>query len=94
MRPTRVRPRALTLAECVAGTIWAFADGRLAACDHEGITGCDIIGDVYGCATHLTDLLAAPGYQVNDRTASYAHPERQAIYVGDLIDRGSEQLRM
>ena len=34
-----------------------------AARDHEGMTGYDIIGDVHGCATHLTDLLDALGYQ-------------------------------
>jgi len=45
-----------------------------AARDFEGMTGYDIIGDVHGCATHLTDLLDVLGYQVNDRTGSYAHP--------------------
>ena len=29
-----------------------------------------IIGDVHGCATHLTDLLAALGYQENDWTGA------------------------
>ena len=28
------------------------------------------------------------------RPAHYAHPERQAIFVGDLVDRGGEQLRV
>ena len=58
------------------------------------MTGYDIIGDVHGCATHLTDLLDALGYQENDWTGAYWHRNRQAIYVGDLIDRGGEQLRV
>lgn len=58
------------------------------------MTGYDIIGDIHGCATHLTDLLDALGYQENDWTGAYWHHNRQAIYVGDLIDRGGEQLRV
>lgn len=63
-------------------------------CEDVQVSGFDIIGDVHGCATHLTDLLDALGYQANDWTGAYWHPERQAIYVGDLIDRGGEQLRV
>jgi hypothetical protein len=56
--------------------------------------GYDIIGDVHGCATQLEDLLSRLGYGRNDWTAAYWHPRRRAIFVGDLIDRGGEQLRM
>jgi len=56
--------------------------------------GYDIIGDVHGCASALTDLLGALGYRVSDSTGAYWHPERQAVYVGDLVDRGSEQLQV
>jgi hypothetical protein len=66
----------------------------LPGCEYVGVRGYDIIGDIHGCATHLTDLLAALGYQENDWTGAYWHPERQAIYVGDLVDRGHEQLRV
>jgi hypothetical protein len=56
--------------------------------------GYDIIGDVHGCATALTDLLDALGYRVNDSTGAYWHPERQAVFVGDLVDRGPGQLQV
>lgn len=54
--------------------------------------GYDIIGDVHGCATQLKALLAELGYRRTSRTSEYRHPERQVIFVGDLIDRGDEQL--
>jgi hypothetical protein len=63
-------------------------------CEYVDVGVYDIIGDIHGCAKNLTDLLAALGYRENDWTGAYWHPERQAIYVGDLIDRGSEQLRV
>jgi Calcineurin-like phosphoesterase len=56
--------------------------------------GYDVIGDIHGCATELTDLLDELGYRENDWTGAYWHRERQAVFVGDLIDRGSEQLRV
>ena len=54
-------------------------------------TGYDIIGDVHGCAGKLEDLLAGIGYALVD--GAYTHPARQAVFVGDFIDRGDEQLR-
>src|SRR6476469_7933701 len=54
----------------------------------------DIIGDVHGCASELRTLLTELGW-----TLSYAdgvavdavHPEgRQAVFVGDLVDRGPD----
>lgn len=56
--------------------------------------GCDIIGDVHGCATKLEQLLDDLGYVKDERFGAYRHPERQAVFVGDLIDRGDEQLRV
>lgn len=47
----------------------------------------DIIGDVHGCANTLVRLLSRMGYRLNS-DGFYAHPERQAIFVGDVIDRG------
>jgi len=58
------------------------------------MTGYDIIGDVHGCAGQLEELLTALGYQINGATGEYRHPSRRAIFVGDLIDRGDEQLRV
>lgn len=47
----------------------------------------DVIGDVHGMSDALKRLLSAMGY-INQNSV-YAHPEgRQAIFVGDLIDRG------
>lgn len=54
----------------------------------------DIIGDIHGCAVQLAQLLAELEYQIDDVTGAYRHPERQAIFVGDLVDRGDEQLRV
>jgi hypothetical protein len=54
----------------------------------------DIIGDVHGCATKLVALLDALGYRITDWTGAYWHPHRRAIFVGDLIDRGDEQIRV
>lgn len=31
---------------------------------------------------------------MNESTGAYEHPERQAIFVGDLVDRGPEQLKV
>jgi hypothetical protein len=57
------------------------------------VEGYDIIGDPHGCADQLGTLLDDLGYQLDDGGA-YRHPRRQAIFVGDLIDRGPQQLRV
>jgi hypothetical protein len=54
------------------------------------VTGYDVIGDVHGHAGVLRVLLAKLGYV--ERAGAYRHHERQAVFVGDLIDRGREQL--
>jgi len=51
----------------------------------------DIIGDVHGHAAALETLLIKMGYQKDNGV--YSHPRRQAIFVGDLIDRGPENFR-
>ncbi|HZN36050.1 MAG TPA: polynucleotide kinase-phosphatase [Pirellulaceae bacterium] len=49
----------------------------------------DIIGDVHGCADELEELLTRLGYSSSASGSSWAHPAgRQAIFVGDLVDRG------
>jgi len=48
----------------------------------------DLIGDIHGHADELVQLLAALGYR-RERGA-FRHPERTAIFLGDLIDRGSQ----
>jgi hypothetical protein len=55
------------------------------------VTGYDIIGDVHGCADKLRVLLETLGYR--ERDGAYRHSgDRQAVFVGDLIDRGLYQL--
>ncbi len=52
--------------------------------------GFDVIGDVHGMGNELVALLRHLGY--SDDGGHFAHPTRQAVFVGDLIDRGPEQL--
>jgi len=51
--------------------------------------GYDIIGDVHGCATALRELLERMEYRP-DADGTYRHPTHQAVFLGDLIDRGPE----
>jgi len=53
----------------------------------------DIIGDVHGRATKLRALLGELGYR-QDGSGVYRHPDRTAVFVGDLVDRGTEQLEV
>lgn len=46
----------------------------------------DIIGDIHGHAAELHALLEKLGYAHRD--GAWRHPERQAIFLGDFIDRG------
>jgi hypothetical protein len=53
--------------------------------------GYDIIGNVHGHAAALETLLAKLGYARRD--GSWTHSERTAVFVGDFVDRGPENLR-
>ena len=53
--------------------------------------GYDVIGDVHGHAEKLLALLRKLGYR--EHAGSWGHPGRTAIFVGDFIDRGPEQLK-
>jgi len=48
--------------------------------------GYDLIGDVHGCGHALVQLLEKLGY--TKKLGIYHHPRRQAIFVGDVVDRG------
>ncbi len=48
----------------------------------------DIIGDLHGHADELQALLAALGYR--NEQGAHRHPSRQAIFVGDFVDRGPQ----
>jgi hypothetical protein len=50
----------------------------------------DLIGDVHGQYDKLVALLEHLGYAVLIDT--WWHPDRTAIFVGDLIDRGPKQV--
>jgi hypothetical protein len=54
------------------------------------VTSYDIIGDIHGHAEKLIGLLNVLGYRETD--GAWRHPERSALFVGDLIDRGPNQL--
>ncbi len=48
--------------------------------------GYDLIGDVHGCSVTLEHLLQKLGYRLTE--GAYRHPERQAVFIGDIVDRG------
>jgi protein phosphatase len=54
----------------------------------------DIIGDVHGCRAELEQLLTELGYQLErddaGRPVGARHPDRRAVFVGDLVDRGPD----
>ena len=51
----------------------------------------DVVGDVHGQFEKLRALLTMLGYR--ERDGAYRHPAgRVAVFVGDLIDRGPDQL--
>lgn len=50
----------------------------------------DVIGDIHGQAGKLHALLGKLGYEV--RGGAYRHPSRCAVFVGDFIDRGPQQV--
>ena len=49
----------------------------------------DLIGDIHGCSATLLSLLEKLGYKSTDGV--YRHSERQAVFLGDFIDRGPSQ---
>ncbi len=54
----------------------------------------DIVGDIHGCRVELEALLGELGYAVQrddeGRAIGARHPERRAVFVGDLVDRGPD----
>lgn len=51
----------------------------------------DIIGDIHGHADALKALLLSLGYE-EGKSRAWRHPKRQAVFVGDFIDRGPKQV--
>lgn len=50
------------------------------------LQGYDLIGDIHGCAQSLEMLLERLGYSRKDGV--YQHPQRQVVFLGDIVDRG------
>lgn len=50
----------------------------------------DLIGDIHGHAGALVALLSDLGYR--ERGGAWRHPGRQALFVGDFVDRGPGQV--
>jgi protein phosphatase len=54
----------------------------------------DIVGDVHGCRAELEQLLTELGYEIDrdavGRPTGARHPDRRAVFVGDLVDRGPD----
>ena len=53
------------------------------------MAGYDVIGDVHGHAEQLEKLLEILGFRRRHR--AWRHPDRTAVFVGDLIDRRPDQ---
>ena len=51
----------------------------------------DVIGDIHGQAEKLEALLRKLGY--TETAGAWRHAARQAVFVGDFIDRGPAQIR-
>ncbi|MBL4774136.1 MAG: polynucleotide kinase-phosphatase, partial [Alcanivoracaceae bacterium] len=58
----------------------------------------DIIGDIHGCFDELYKLLIQLGYEIteteNQRYIVKTPENRKAVFVGDLIDRGPENIKV
>ncbi len=52
----------------------------------------DIVGDIHGNADKLEDLLLKLGYAMINGV--YRHNERKVVFVGDFIDRGTQNRRV
>jgi hypothetical protein len=55
-------------------------------------SGVDVIGDIHGFAIELRSLLDKLGYE--KRGGIYKHAHRTAVFTGDFIDRGPENLEV
>jgi polynucleotide kinase-phosphatase len=54
----------------------------------------DVVGDVHGCRSELETLLGTLGYEIErdaaGRPVNARHPQRTAVFLGDLVDRGPD----
>ncbi|MDB5492286.1 MAG: metallophosphoesterase [Micavibrio sp.] len=54
----------------------------------------DIIGDTHGHYDELHALLLGMGYAYDAATHNFSHPTRKALFVGDFIDAGRQNLKV
>lgn len=52
----------------------------------------DVIGDIHGHHLELVALLDELGYVYRHGAYRHSNPERKAVFLGDLVDRGPGQL--
>jgi predicted kinase len=58
-------------------------------------TNVDVIGDVHGLYEELLELLAKAGWTLDEHgVPRHADPSRLLVFLGDLIDRGQESLKV
>jgi protein phosphatase len=50
----------------------------------------DIIGDVHGCFAELIELMGKLGYDTTNPSQVVPPSGRKAVFLGDLVDRGSD----
>ena len=71
---------------------YVFASRRQGSDTLASVTNYDIIGDIHGHSGKLLGLLKHLGYREID--GAYRQDGHTAIFVGDLIDRGSQQVEV
>jgi hypothetical protein len=57
--------------------------------------GVDIVGDVHACYDEFIQLLQLLGYELDEKTGLYRHPQgRLLLSLGDITSRGPHSLKM
>ena len=54
----------------------------------------DVVGDVHGLYNELVDLLNKAGYTLNKQGVPVHSEGRKLIFLGDVVDRGADSIKM